>query len=362
MDLKIARFNSKEGADFQKTLRTRVDEYFTKNKISKNANGAMVFKTIAILAMCFVPFTSLFVFELTGWMFFLAWFVMGVGIAGVGMAIMHDANHGSYSSNTKVNTIIGKVIGFAGGHDTNWKIQHNVLHHTYTNVDGLDEDINPPGNLLRFSPHQPLLKQHKYQYLYAWFFYGLMTLMWSLTKDFQQLNRFSKKGMLKAQRTTYGTELRKILTAKVLYFAFILGLPMIFLSASWWSIILGYLLMHYTAGLILSLVFQLAHVMEGVEYPEPDENGSMEYNWAVHQLQTTADFAHNNRLLSWYVGGLNFQIEHHLFPNICHVHYKHIAKIVEATAKEFEVPYHTFPTFTSALAVHVRMLKQLGRA
>ena len=290
------------------------------------------------------------------------WLIMGVGVAGVGLSVMHDANHGSYTSSTKLNGIIGNAIALIGGHSTNWKIQHNVLHHTYTNIDGLDEDIDPPGEMLRFSPHQPLKKMHKYQHLYAWFFYGLMTLAWSLTKDFQQLSRYNKKGLLKAQRTDYNTELRKIIIAKVVYFSVILVVPMIVLSVSWWMIVLGFLVKHYTAGLILSTIFQSAHVMENMEYPEPNlEDGTLEHNWLVHQLFNTTNFAMSKKAFSWFVGGLNFQIEHHLFPNICHVHYSGLSKVVKKTAQEYGLPYYEEPTFRSALATHVRMLKQLGR-
>lgn len=362
MELKIARFNSKEGADFQKTLKQRVDEYFTKRNIPKTANAQMVFKTVVMLSAYFVPYAALLIGDFTGWIFYALWFVMGVGVAGIGLSVMHDANHGSYSKNNKINTLIGNVIVLIGGHATNWKIQHNVLHHTYTNIDGLDEDINP-GDVLRFSPHQPLKKHHKYQYLYAWFFYGLMTLMWSLTKDFQQLKRYNKMGMLKGQRTTFNEELRKIIISKVIYFGFIIAIPMFVLSASWWMILVGFLIKHYTAGLILSLIFQLAHVMENNDFPEPNEvDGSMEHNWMIHQLHTTTNFARKKKLFSWYAGGLNFQVEHHLFPNICHIHYSKLAEIVKKTANEYNLPYHDYPTFTEALSVHVKMLKRLGRA
>ncbi len=362
MELKVARFNPKNGVEFQKKLKQRVDEYFSSKNISKTGNTAMVIKTIFMLSLYFVPYITLLVADLSGWMFFLMWFVMGVGVAGVGLSVMHDANHGSYSKNNKINNIIGNVIALIGGHSTNWKIQHNVLHHTYTNIDGLDEDLEP-GSMLRFSPHRPLKKYHKYQYLYAWFFYGMMTLAWSITKDFQQLSRYDKKGLIKAQRTTYATELRKIILAKIVYFGFILVLPMVLLSVPWWMVILGFLVKHYTAGLILSAIFQSAHVMENMEFPEPDDNGGMlEHNWAVHQLYNTTNFAVNKKAFSWFVGGLNFQIEHHLFPNICHIHYSGLSKIVKKTAQEFDLPYFEEPTFRSALATHVRMLKQLGRA
>lgn len=362
MQIKTARFNPKNGADFHKTLKQRVDEYFSSNNISRNADASMVAKTVFMLSLYFVPYIALLIGDFSGWLFFLMWFIMGIGVAGVGLSVMHDANHGSYSKNQKTNNFIGSVIALIGGHSTNWKIQHNVLHHTYTNIDGLDEDLEP-GSMLRFSPHKPLKKYHKYQYLYAWFFYGLMTLAWSLTKDFQQLSRYDKMGLVKAQRSTFSAELRKIIISKVVYFGFIIALPIILLSVPWWMVVLGFLVKHYTAGLILSAIFQAAHVMENMEFPEPkEEDGTLEHNWAVHQLYNTTNFAPKKKLFSWFVGGLNFQIEHHLFPNICHIHYKALSEVVKKTAAEYNLPYFEEPTFRSALVTHVRMLKQLGRA
>ncbi|HXP51255.1 MAG TPA: fatty acid desaturase, partial [Bacteroidia bacterium] len=128
----------------------------------------------------------------------------------------------------------------------------------------------------------------------------------------------------------------------------------------WWQVLLGFFIMHWVAGCILSTVFQMAHVVEGAEQPMPDKTGIIHQDWAIHELHTTSDFARGNKFLNWYVGGLNFQIEHHLFPQISHVHYKNIAPIVEQTAKEFGLNYNLKPTFRSALASHIRRLKELG--
>ena len=111
----------------------------------------------------------------------------------------------------------------------------------------------------------------------------------------------------------------------------------------------------------MAIVFQLAHVVEDVQQPLPTSEGNIENEWAIHQLQTTANFARNNRFINWFVGGLNFQVEHHLFPNICHIHYRKISYIVERTAREYGLPYHLKPSFISAVASHTRMLKVLGR-
>src|SRR5690606_24409064 len=138
-------------------------------------------------------------------------------------------------------------------------------------------------------------------------------------------------------------------------------LPMVFLSFTWWQVCIGFFAMHFVAGFILAIIFQPAHVVEGTEFPMPDDSVNMQNTWALHQVATTSNFANNSRLFSWYVGCLNFQIEHHLFPNVCHVHYRHLASIVRSTAEEFNVPYRTLPTFLQALLGHGRLLWDLGR-
>ncbi len=286
--------------------------------------------------------------------------MMGLGMAGIGFCVMHDANHGSFSRKKWVNNFMGFSLNFLGGNVNNWKAQHNIMHHTYTNIDGYDEDIHPAG-ILRFSPHTNLLKIHKFQFIYAWFFYCLMTLSWTFGKDFVDVVRFNKMGLYTQLKTTFKKELTLIIVTRIIYFIYMLVIPMLVLDFAWYQILVGFLSVHFTAGITLAVIFQLAHVMEDAKYPKPVD-GSVLNQWAVHQMNTTLNFANNNRILSWFVGGLNFQIEHHLFPNISHIHYKKISPIVKKTAEEFDVPYTAYKTFLGALFDHGKMLHTLGRA
>lgn len=139
-----------------------------------------------------------------------------------------------------------------------------------------------------------------------------------------------------------------------------LVLPVWVTSLLWWHVLIGFLIMHLTAGVILSLVFQMAHVVEGPSQVVPDENGKVEDTLLVHQ-KTTSDFSRKNKILSWFVGGLNFQVEHHLFPRICHIHYPALSQIVEKTTREYSMPYHVHDNFLQAFRSHFRTLKKLGR-
>lgn len=363
--LDIVRFAPRGENSFMETLTNRVKSYFDTHHISPYANAGMWIKTIVMLLLYFVPYLLM----VTGlgaenrWVFMGLWFIMSWGMSGIGTAVMHDANHGTYSPNKKVNRFIGYILEVIGGYTVNWKIQHNVLHHTYTNIAGLDEDIDSI-ILLRLSPRQKWYWFHRYQYLYAWFFYMAMTLFWMTAKDFLQVIRYKQHDLLVKQKVSLKQALLRISIYKLGYYAYILVLPMLFSGQPWYWVLAGFLLMHFSSGLFLSCVFQPSHVIEASTFALPvgtDGKRHMEDSWAVHELANTADFAPRSRLLSWFIGGLNYQIEHHLFTNICHVHYKKIAPIVRATALEFGLPYHVKPTFLSALLAHARMMKVLGK-
>ncbi|HEV8511633.1 MAG TPA: acyl-CoA desaturase [Cyclobacteriaceae bacterium] len=347
-------------ADFFLTLSQRVNSYFKNNNIERTANIEMVVKTVFMFSLYLIPYFIVISGVVTNlWGMFGLCCVMGLGIAGIGLSVMHDANHGSYSSKTWVNDLLGISLNIIGGHAINWKVQHNVLHHTYTNVHDVDEDISPRG-VLRMAPGSDWKPMHRYQHLYAWFFYGLLTLVWVVNKDFSRLVKYDREGLLKKQKTTAQREWLFLIASKVLYISYVIVLPIILLPVTWWQVLIGFFVMHYIAGFILAIIFQPAHVIDGTEYPIADENGNLENNWAIHQLHTTTNFGHKNKLLSWYVGGLNYQVEHHLFPNVCHVHYRKLAPIVEQTAKEFGLPYKSKETFLEAVADHAKLMKELG--
>ena len=351
---------STDQREFQATLNRRVGEYFKLNEVSRYANKEMVFKTIFMFSIYLIPYTLIVSGVITNifWMIPLV-ILMSFGTAGIGLSVMHDANHGAYSSKKWINIFLGYSLNLVGASAFNWKIQHNVMHHTFTNVHEHDEDISPRG-VLRLSPDSKWKKIHKYQFIYAWFLYGLMTLVWVVIKDFIRIHRYNQEGLVKKQKSSVSREWFILIATKLFYIAYILVIPLLFTSLVWWQIVLGVVFMHYLAGFILAIIFQPAHVVEGTEYPIPNEENMLENNWAIHQLLTTSNFGNKSRWFSWYVGGLNFQIEHHLFPNICHVHYRKLSKIVQSTAREFGLPYKKFNSFLEALKGHTRILKELG--
>ncbi|MCW3465902.1 fatty acid desaturase family protein [Chitinophaga nivalis] len=363
--INIVRFAPKGSNSFIETLTAAVHDYFRSNNISPYANAAMWLKTAIMLLCYFVP--CIFIILGAGasnlWLFWGLWFLMGWGMIGIGTAVMHDANHGTYSPHKKINIFIGHILEVIGGYSVNWKIQHNMLHHTYTNIDGLDEDISSTV-LLRLSPQQRRYWFHRHQHIYAWFFYALMTLYWMTAKDYLQVIRFKQRNLLHKQKVSLPKALMHITWSKMFYYAYILVLPLLFSGQPWYFVLTGFFIMHLTAGLFLSCVFQPAHIMPNAAFAAPVVSGDsrqMKDSWAVHELVNTINFAPRNAWLSWFIGGLNYQIEHHLFTDICHVHYRKIAPIVKATAASFGLPYQVQPTFLRALREHSRMLKILGK-
>ena len=353
------RFVPKDKSLFFPTLQKRVNQYFKDNNISKNANTTMVIKTIVLLASFIIPVLLLNLMFLKPWVVISLYAYMGFVLAGIGMSIMHDANHGAYSKKQVVNNWLGYSLNLIGGMVFNWKLQHNVLHHTYTNVHAIDDDIANK-LILRFSPHSEPKKIHRFQFIYVFFFYSILTLYWALAKDFIQFFKYKKEGTNRFSSSENTKYFISMVILKLLFFAYMIVLPILIQGYSTSLIICGFLLMQGVGGLVLGLVFQLAHSVEEADFPLPNESNIIENEWAIHQMETTVNFARNNKLVSWYVGGLNFQVEHHLFPNICHVHYPQISKIVEVTAKEFNVAYLCAPTISQALGSHLRMLKKFG--
>lgn len=357
--MKTLKFVNKDRGQFTATLRKNVNKYFKEKGISQKGNSKMIWKSIVMIGLYLLPFIVMITLPISGWLILPLSVLMGIGMSGIGMSVMHDAVHGSFSNKKWVNRLFGTSMYSIGGNTFNWKIQHNILHHTYTNIEGYDEDIEPKASL-RMSKQTPLKKIHRFQHIYAFFLYCLMTISRTF-KDVGQLIKYNKEGITRQQGASPKKEMLKMILTKAAYLLIIIGLPLLFSSTAWWMILLGFMIMHFTAGIFMSTVFQMAHLVEETEQPLPNEQGIIENEWAIHELETTANFSRKSRLFGWMIGGLNYQIEHHLFPQVCHVHYRAISPIVERTAKEFGLRYNQNRTFFSAIGSHIRMLKALGR-
>jgi linoleoyl-CoA desaturase len=344
--------------DFQNALRDRVDRYFRMTGRSPTGGFPMVAKTALILLAFAASYVALVFFAATWWQAVLLSALVGIAVAAIGFNIQHDGGHEAYSRRPLVNRFMAFTLDLVGASSYVWARKHNVIHHTHTNVAGHDDDIEL-GFLARFAPEQPRRRHHRWQHLYMWPLYAVIIPKWHFHDDFVQL--LSRRIGSHRLPPPKGWDLAQLLFGKAVFFGLAFVLPMLFHPV--WAVLVCYLVAAGITGIILSIVFQLAHVVCETHFPTPHpETGLIDTPWAIHQVQTTADFARGNRVLSWFVGGLNFQIEHHLFPRICHVHYPRIARIVEKTCARHGIRYHAFPTVSSAVRSHYRWLREMGRS
>jgi linoleoyl-CoA desaturase len=345
---------------FMRELRRRVDAYFEQTGKPRRDCPRMYFKTSVILAWFFGAYLLLLFFAASWWTAVPLAIIVGLATAAVGFNIQHDGGHKAYSNRPWINKIMGMTIELIGGSSYLWDWKHNSIHHTYTNINGHDDDINI-GILGRLSPEQPRRAFHRFQGIYLWILYGFLTIKWHFFDDFHDV-AVGRIGGHKIPRPR-GKDLLIFIGGKILFFSLALAIPM--LLHPWWKVLLILALAEFVCGVVLSVVFQLAHCVEEAAFPVPvtAPGGGLriENEWAIHEVQTTVDFARSNPLVRWFVGGLNFQIEHHLFSKICHVNYAAISKVVEETCREFGVRYTAQPGIFIALRSHYRFLTAMGR-
>ena len=350
-------FNNKNSL-FYNTVKDSVNNYFEKNNIKATGNYKLYLKALTLIPLAVFIYITLIFYTPAPFVSLVLCGIFGFILASIGFNVMHDACHGSYSGKKWVNDLLGLSLNALGGNAYIWKLKHNIVHHTYTNIDGIDDDI-AKAPIMRQCKSQPRYKAHKYQHIYIILVYGLSSFLWVFLMDFAKY--FTKKVYTTPIRNMDKGEHIIFWLSKLLYAVFYIAIPVYFVGWAYW--LAGFFAMHFIMGLTLAIVFQLAHVVESTDFIEatPEQN-KVESEWAVHQVKTTADFATDNKLVSWFVGGLNFQIEHHLFPRVSHVHYPAINKIVKDTCEKYNIPYNYYPTMTSAVVSHFRFMKDLGKA
>jgi len=338
---------------FHADLKRRVEDYFEGAARSRHGGWAMGAKSAAMLAWLATSYALLMFVHVEAWEAALLSVSIGLAMAGVGFSVMHDANHGGASSSARMNAILSFTLDLMGASSFLWRRKHNVLHHTYTNISALDPDLEGGGPLLRLAPWQSRHAHHRFQHLYVWLLYGLFPLKWWFVDDLCDLatGRIAGHQFPPAR----GRELLGALAGKALFVSWAFVLPAVLHPS--WALLALWGVGIFTLGNVLAAVFQLAHCVGEAEFLD---RGRIESDWAEHQVATTVDFAPANALLGWYLGGLNFQVEHHLFPRVCHLHYPALARIVEETCRAHQVRYRCEPTLRSALAANWRWLRRMG--
>jgi linoleoyl-CoA desaturase len=353
-ELQRVRFPAR--GSFHVDLKRRVEDYFEGSARSRHGGWVMAAKSVIMLAWLASSYALLMFADVRPWEAALLSVSIGLAMAGVGFSVMHDANHGGTSSSARVNAIMSFTLDLMGASSFLWRHKHNVLHHTYTNISALDPDLEGGGRLLRLAPWQSRGVHHRFQHLYVWLLYGFFPLKWWFVDDVRELATGVMAG--KKFPAARGRALFVALAGKALFVSWAFVLPAL-LHPSWlllaiWGVAI------FTLGNVLAAVFQLAHCVGKADFL--DGEGEVENDWAEHQVATTVDFAPANAVLGWYLGGLNFQVEHHLYPRVCHLHYPALARIVEETCRAHHLRYRCEPTLRSALAANWRWLRRMGSA
>lgn len=341
---------------FSIELKKRVGEYFTSKGLTFTGNWKLYMKTAILLSLAASTYWVLLFTSAPVWVLLPLCALLGINLAAIGFNVMHDGAHGSYSRKQWVNELMGYTLNLMGGNSYLWKQKHNVIHHSFTNIEGIDDDIDIKP-WMRTNINQPKRWFHRYQHIYGVFLYGITHILWILVQDFQKY--FSGKiASTKFKKMDMKEHIVFWASKVVMIFLYFL-IPII--QVGLLKTIIGYLVASFICGFVISIVFQLAHVVEGPAFPMPDiQTQSLERDWTTHQIATTANFSTKSKIISWFVGGLNFQIEHHLFPKISHVHYPAISKLVKETCEKFNVRYMEHPTLFSAFRSHLMYLKVVG--
>ncbi len=342
---------------FHSDLKLRIKNYFTEKDLNPTGNFTLYFKAIILVAAYIATYVILVFFTPHWSLAVLGAIALGGLAATIGFNVMHDGAHGSFSKKKWVNELAGVSINFLGANVFMWKTKHNVVHHSFTNIDEVDDDMNARP-FLRLCPNQRFYKIHKYQHKYFLFVYSLLYLYWVFVTDYKKYAT-KKVGIIPIQKMTAMDHV-SFWGFKATHILLFVVIPIIMVG--WLPWLIGFVIYGLATGVVLSVVFQLAHAVEEAAFPIPNpETNQLEDDWAIHQLKTTSNFATHNKVLSWLVGGLNFQVEHHLFPHVSHIHYPAISKIIRATCQEYGIPYLEHPKFRLAFASHVNHLRGLGR-
>jgi linoleoyl-CoA desaturase len=342
---------------FHSELKQRISDYFREVGKSTTGNYSLFIKAIVLVVSFLFVYVHLVFFTPVPWLAITECVILGGLTASIGFNVMHDGAHGSFSRYQWLNKLAALSLNFLGANNFMWNTKHNIVHHAYTNVDGVDDDINARP-FLRLCETQKHYKMHRYQHWYFWLAYSLLYIYWVFVSDYKKYFT-GRVGVMPLKNMTRMDHI-SFWSFKVLHLILFVALPIYMVGFTPW--LTAFLVYSMFAGFVLSIVFQLAHTVEDTHFPLADPTtGKMEDEWAIHQLKTTANFATKNKFISWWVGGLNFQVEHHLFPKISHIHYPAISKIIRKACNDYKLPYIEYPKMRRAVISHVSFLKQMGR-
>ncbi|MCU0443526.1 MAG: acyl-CoA desaturase [Microscillaceae bacterium] len=354
MKAKNVKFNNQIQPDILPELKRRVTQYLTDKNLTAQDSPAIYFKVAFWLVAWVATYVWAFSGLVSGIWLFLVGILHGLTHVFIAFNIAHDANHNAISRNLNVNRLLSYTLDLIGVSSYLWRVAHNQDHHGYVNVEGVDSNIEGYG-LLRLSPEAPYKSFHRYQYLYAPLLYSVSTINYVLAKDFKIMRELYARG-----KKVPTSEIFSLFASKLFYMTYMLILPMVFLPVAWYYVVLCFITVHVLVGNILALTFIVGHLTEEAHFPEVEADGKLSQNWAIHVYETTNDFATKNAVLTWFLGGINVHVIHHLLPYVNHTHYRSLVPIIKQTALDFDIPYHQIPSFSQAIVSHFKFLYAMG--
>jgi linoleoyl-CoA desaturase len=352
-----AKLSFENGGEFFRETRREVELYLGSRRVRLRGRAQLYGKTVVAFSVFAASWSSLVLVRPGLVLGLLSLAGLSLGTILIGFCVQHDANHGAYFRTRRANHLLGwsadALLGFSS---YAWRVKHNVAHHTYTNVDGWDDDVDQTP-FARLLPTQAPRPWYRLQHLYVWPLYSLMVLRWQTGADVAALlrGRIARSALHLPRRW----DLAGLVAGKLVFVSWALVGPL--LVYPWWVVLAGYAGCTMVTSLVTATTFQLAHCVEEADFTSADELASRPRVWAIHELETTVDFCPRNAVLTWLLGGLNYQIEHHLFPRVAHTHYPRIAAIVRRNAERHGLRYTVHPSLRAALRSHQRHLQALGR-
>lgn len=350
-------FNNTQSAFFR-NLKLKVDQYFAETKLDPAGNGKLYFKGAIQILSAAVMYTVLVFFTPPVYLAIPLCLLLGLNLGVIGFNVMHEGGHQSFSRYAWMNKLSAYSLNMLGGISYFWKIKHNINHHTFTNIDGMDSDIDAKP-FMRMHDEQPHYWFHRFQHIYWVVLYGVSYIAWVFYEDFQKY--FTGRHSATSRPVKLALKEHFIFWfTKIMFVVAYIVVPVVMVG--WVPALIGFLIITFVTGLSISIVFQLAHVVEHTQFHSSDQqDATTKQEWAIHQLNSTANFATGSKSLHWLLGGLNFQIEHHLFPRISHIHYPQVSQFVKEACRESNVAYIEYTSMFKAIGSHLMHLKRLGK-
>lgn len=343
-----------ETTNFFKELREEVDLYFKTTNQTKIGGRRMLVKIVVLLIIYFAVYSSIFYFKTTT-SIFLAYVFLGGWSIVLGLNIGHDAAHNTVFKKKKKNTYLLLVFELLGTSSYNWVNRHLGAHHLFPNIINYDSDIQQT-DIVKIFPEDKHKKMHAYQHFYMPLVYLFYILRWIVYRDFKDYHQTSIGAFDNSKFPR--KELFKIVFSKLFYLGYVILLPSLVLGISIWSMVLAFFVLTLSGSFVITMVLLSTHVGENTNFPSPNEDGVMPHSWSYHQLLTTSDFSTDNPIINFLFGGFNHHVIHHLFPNICHIHYPELTKILSRTAKKYGAPYKQNKYLYAAMFSHFKLLKE----